>query len=254
MENIKEPILEICVDSVASAIAAQEGGADRIEFCGHLMIGGTTPSPAFYEETIKVVKVPMNVMIRPRFGDFCYTEDEVNIMEKEIHLFRKLGANGVVFGVLNPDGRLNKPIMERLRKAAGDMECTLHRAIDVSLDPLSTMEDAISIGMNTILTSGQKESCLEGVSLLKELHEKASGRIDIMAGAGLVPEKIPELYAETGITAYHMSGAVPFDSKMKYRNKEVHMGIPGRSEYDGSVCSAEKVSLAKQYLNSISNT
>ena len=251
LENKKEPLLEICVDSVESAIAAQEGGADRIEFCGHLIIGGTTPSPAFYEETIKVVKLPMNVMIRPRFGDFCYTEHEVDIMEREIRIYKDLGANGVVFGVLTPEGLLNVPVMERLRKAAGDMECTLHRAIDVSLDPLRTMEDAISVGMNTILTSGQKESCVDGALVLKELYEKASGRIDIMAGAGLVPEKIPELFAKTGITSYHMSGAVHCDSKMKHRKDDVHMGLPGMSEFDQSICSAEVVAEAKRFVKNL---
>ena len=251
MAEIKKPLLEICVDSVKSAEAAQRGGADRIEFCGHLMIGGVTPSPAFYKETIKTVSLPMNVMIRPRFGEFCYEEEEIKIMEEEIRIYRDLGANGVVFGVLTADGYINMPAMERLRKAAGDMECTLHRCIDVSADPFKTLEDVISIGMNTILTSGQKESCIDGAPLLKELYARADGRIDIMAGAGLRAEKIPELYAETGITSYHMSGAMRRDSKMIYRKDDVHMGLPSMSEFDFDVCSEEIVAEAKNYLNLI---
>ena len=247
----KTPLLEICVDSVASAMAAEEGGADRIEFCGHLMIGGVTPSMAFYKETVKQVKLPMNVMIRPRFGDFCYTEEEIRIMEEEIRLFRDLGANGVVFGVLTSEGNLNMPVMERLCKAAGEMERTLHRCFDVSADPMRTLEDAISLGMHTILTSGQKENCIEGAPLLKELYARAAGRVDLMAGAGLKAEKIMELHAQTGITSYHMSAAVRRDSGMKYRKEGVHMGLKDMSEFERNVCSAALVAAAKRIVEGL---
>ena len=193
----------------------------------------------------------MNVMIRPRFGDFLYTEDEVRIMEEEIRLFRDLGANGVVFSALTPDGNLDMPVMERLCKAAGDMERTLHRCFDVSADPVRTLEEAISLGMHTILTSGQKENCIDGAPLLRKLYARAGSRVDMMAGAGLRAEKIMVLHAKTGITSYHMSAAVRRDSGMRYRKEDVHMGLKDMSEFETNLCSAEIVAKAKHIVDGL---
>ena len=169
---MKEYILEACVDSVESAMAAVAGGADRLELCSNLIIGGTTPGPWLFEEIRNRSDIRIHALIRPRFGDFCYTDAEFSVIKKAVEDFRKIGAEGVVFGILKPDGTLNMEQMKELMEAAGDMSVTLHRAFDVCVDPLDTMEQAISLGIDTILTSGQRNTCLQGAGLLKELQDK----------------------------------------------------------------------------------
>ena len=244
----KTKILEVCIDSVASAVAAEKGGADRLEVCANLLIGGTTPTPAFFEEVRRNVRLPLHVMIRPRFGDFCYSEEELLVMEEELRCFLRLGADGAVFGALTPDGDCDYEAMKRLRAAAGDLSCTLHRCFDVCRDPLATLQDAISLNMQTILTSGQKNRCIDGLALLKELQAKAGEKIDIMAGAGLQPTDIPALYTACGITSFHLSGKKTVDSPMRHRNPDVSMGIPGRSEYLLDICDEARVHEAATIL------
>ena len=157
---MKDFVLEACVDSVESALAAVKGGATRLELCSNLVIGGTTPSQWLYEEIRKESDIRIHALIRPRFGDFCYTDHEFEIIRNEVRMFRKLGAEGVVIGNLRPDGTLNMEEMEQLMDAAGDMSVTLHRALDVCRDPYETFEQAKRLGISTILTSGQKNSCL----------------------------------------------------------------------------------------------
>ena len=211
---MKEYILEACVDSVESAMAAVEGGADRLELCGNLIIGGTTPGPWLFDEIRKRSDIRIHALIRPRFGDFCYTDAEFSMIKHAVEDFRKMGAEGVVFGVLKPDGTLNMEQMKELMEAAGDMSVTLHRAFDVCVDPIETMEQAISLGINTILTSGQRNVCLQGADLLKELVEKSLGRITIQAGSGVGAEVIRQLYPLTGVRAYHMTGKRVIDSEI----------------------------------------
>lgn len=244
-------ILECCVDSVTSAIHAAEGGADRLELCGNLVIGGTTPSPYLFKEVKKYVDIPIHVLIRPRFGDFCYDEHEVGIMCQEIRMFRELGASAVVIGALRPDGTLNTDTLKRMILAAGNRKITLHRAFDVCADPFLAMEEAVSLGIHTILTSGQAASCLAGQKLLKELHEKAENRIEIMAGAGVDAAAIRSLTAGTGIRSFHMSGKITRDSAMEYRKEGVNMGLPSLSEYEIWETSREKVREAKMALERV---
>lgn len=172
---MKEYILEACVDSVESAMAAVEGGADRLELCGNLIIGGTTPGPWLFDEIRKRSDIRIHALIRPRFGDFCYTDAEFSMIKHAVEDFRKMGAEGVVFGVLKPDGTLNMEQMKELMEAAGDMSVTLHRAFDVCVDPIETMEQAISLGINTILTSGQRNVCLQGADAAEGTGREESG-------------------------------------------------------------------------------
>ena len=177
--------------------------------------------------------VKINVIIRPRFGDFLYTEDEMELMCEEIKTFKELGANGVVIGCLTPDGDLDMAAMKRLMDCAGDMDVTLHRAFDMTRDPFETLEKAIELGCKTILTSGQQSDVIKGKDCLKELYEKAAGRIDIMAGCGVKKWNIQELHDYTGIKVFHTTGRVGWiDSGMKYRKESVYMGLPSLSEYD----------------------
>ena len=194
---MKRPLIEACVDSYASAMAASRAGADRLELCAHLVIGGTTPTHALFRQVQRDSGVPINVLIRPRFGDFLYTEPELEEMCEEIAAFRDLGANGVVIGALTPDGELDLAQMRRMMACAGQMEVTLHRAFDMTRDPFRALEDAVSLGCRTILSSGQAANAALGAPLLAKLNEQAAGRIDLMAGCGVKRTNIAGIAAQT---------------------------------------------------------
>lgn len=244
-------MLEVCVDSVESAIAAFEGGADRIELCGDLPVGGVTPSEVLFRMIRKYTDLKIRVLLRPRFGDFCYSGYELEMMREEVQKFAELGAEGIVTGVLTPEGNLDTEQMEGLISCAGKADVALHRAFDVCKNPFKTMEDAISLGIKTILTSGQKNSAWEGRALLKELQAKSKDRIEILAGAGVDADIIEKLYKETGITAYHLSGKIKKESKMEFRNLQVSMGLPGFSEYEIWQTSKENVENARMVLDKL---
>ena len=242
-------ILEACVDSPESAKAAERGGADRLELCGHLIIGGVTPDEWLYRSVREHSSLPTRVLIRPRFGDFCYTEEEFQIMEHQVSHFRKLGADAVVIGCLKEDGSLDLERMKRLVDLAGDMEITLHRAFDVCRDPEKVLEQTISLGIGTILTSGQKESALKGADCLKRLQLIAGDRITLMAGAGIRAASIEKLYPMTGIYAYHMSGKKTLSSYMMYRREGVPMRLPGISEFEIWRTDEEEIFAAARILS-----
>ena len=226
-------ILEGCVDSYASAVAACRGGADRLELCANLAIGGTTPSTALFLQVRRDCPVPINVLIRPRFGDFLYSEMEIREMEETIRQFRQLGANGVVLGALTPEGALDEAVMARLMDAAEGLDVTLHRAFDMTRDPLEALEAAVRLGCRTILTSGQARDALAGAETLRAVRAQAAGRIDIMAGSGVRRNNIQELYDRTGVHVFHTTGRRgPVDSGMIYRKSTVSMGLPSLSEYE----------------------
>ena len=244
-------ILEVCADSVQSAVAAQEGGADRIELCSGLVIGGLSPSPALFKQIRKYTDLKIRTLLRPRFGDFCYDDYEFQTLKEEVEMFRELGADGVVIGMLNPDGTLDMERMEVLVNAAGDIGITLHRAFDVCRDPYEALEQCASLGIDTILTSGQKSSAWEGRGLLAELAEQAAGRVEILAGAGVNPGVIEKLAGCTAVRAFHMSGKKVMDSRMEFRREGVPMGIPGFSEFEIWQTDREKVRRAVQVLQSL---
>jgi len=247
--EMNQKILEVCVDSVESALAAERGGADRLELCQNLVIGGTTPSPKLFETIRRYSKIPIHVLLRPRFGDFCYTQYEFEMLREEVTMYRKLGAEGVVIGMLLPEGTLDIRRMEKLMEAAEGMSVTLHRAFDVCKDPKAALEQATELGIQTILTSGQQNSALKGAPLLKELKEQAAGRIQIQAGGGICAEVIEKLYPLCGVTAYHMSGKKELDSKMEYRKEGVNMGLSSLSEYTIYRTSEAAVRAARNVLD-----
>lgn len=244
-------ILECCADSVESALNAAQGGASRLELCANLPIGGTTPDLALYHRIRKESDIRIHALIRPRFGDFCYSDYEMDIMREQIRMFRQEKAQAVVIGVLNEEGELNLSAMESLIKEADGMSVTLHRAFDMCRDPFQALEEAVSLGVDTILTSGQRQSAWEGRELLANLVKQADGRIDIMAGGGIGADVIRRLRPITGGTSYHMSGKVTLDSPMRYRKAEVSMGLPSLSEYEIWRTSTEKVAEAVQVLRSM---
>lgn len=248
MENY---ILECCVDSVESAIEAEKGGANRIELCSALVIGGLSPSKALFEKVKEQVNIKIHVLLRPRFGDFCYTDFEHEIIKKEIKMFKELGADGVVIGTLKTDGSLNLEQMKELVEEAEGMSITLHRAFDMCADPFRTLEEVKELGIHTILTSGQKNSCIDGKDLLGQLMKKANREVDILIGGGVDVSVIPALYESTGATSYHMSGKVTLDSEMQYRKEDMSMGVASMSEYQIWRTSAERVSQVKLVLEEL---
>lgn len=231
---MNKPLIEACVDSHKSSVNAFKAGTDRLELCAHLVIGGCTPSQFLFKEVQKTCEgLKINVLIRPRFGDFLYTKEEMDEMCEEIRLFRSLGANGVVIGSLTADGNLDTEKMKRLIDVAGGIDVTLHRAFDMTRDPFKSLEDAISLGCTTILTSGQQSDVVRGKELLKEIYKKADGRIDIMAGCGVKKWNIQEIHDYTGIVVFHTTGRKgPLNSGMRYRKSTVYMGLPSLSEYE----------------------
>lgn len=244
-------ILEICVDSLESAMIAEENGASRIELCGDLMVGGVTPSVALFKIIKKHTTIPIRVMIRPRFGDFLFSDYEFEMMLDEVKMFKELGADGIVTGVLKSDGSLDLERMKALKEASGDLDFVLHRAIDVSKEPLRTVKDAIALGCTTVLTSGAKNNCVDGLDLIKEMVEVSNGRIEILVGSGVNADVIPMIYEKTKATSYHMSGSEAIESKMVYRNPNVNMGVNGVNEYLIRQTSAKKVKQAKDALDKV---
>lgn len=241
-------ILECCVDSVESAVHAKKGGADRLELCSNLLIGGTTPTLALYKQIRETVDIRIHVLIRPRFGDFLYSSHELNIILKEIDMFRSEGADGIVIGCLDKDGDLAVREMRTLIEHAGDMDITLHRAFDMCRFPFRALEEAKNLGIHNILTSGQQSSCLKGIDLLRQLNAEAGKDITIMAGAGIDKSAVRILLDETSLTAFHMSGKKILKSGMLFRNPHISMGIPGMNEYEIWQTDATEIAAVRELL------
>lgn len=215
---------EICANSVASCIAAQEGGADRVELCAGIPEGGTTPSYGMIRSAREAITIGLHIIIRPRGGDFLYSEEEIQQMLYDIDIAKELGADGLVFGCLLPDGSVDRKNMQRLIEAAGDTPVTFHRAFDHTSDPYRALEDIIELGCVRILTSGCRPTALEGSGLLSELVKKAGDRIIIMPGCGIKEDNIAETARLSGAREFHFSAREPVESGMVFRNPEVVMG------------------------------
>jgi len=248
---MKNYTLETCVDSVTSALAASRGGASRLELCGNLVIGGTTPSISLFREIRKYTDIPIHVLIRPRFGDFCYNKYEFNIMCEEVRAFWEAGAQGVVLGILKSDGTINMEQMKIIMEDAKGMSVTLHRAFDVCKDPYKALEAAKELGINSILTSGQKDTCVAGKELLKELVKLSKNELEILVGSGVEARVIKEIYPVIQAKAYHMSGKVTIDSQMKYRKPDINMGLPTLNEYEIWQTDEGKIREVKQILEEL---
>lgn len=203
-------LFEICANGVESCLAAQEGGADRVELCAGIPEGGTTPSMGEIEVARKMLtKTQLHVIIRPRGGNFVYSELETARMLSDISLCRALGVDGVVFGCLTRDGDVDKALCQQLMKASGNMSVTFHRAFDRTRDPRKALEDIIALGFDRILTSGQEPTAEQGIPLLKELNELAQRRITLLAGSGVNEQNIQRIQQETGIQEFHFSAREP---------------------------------------------
>jgi len=200
--------LEICANSVESALAAQEGGASRIELCQQLEVGGVTPSAGQIVLARELLTIGVHVLIRPRAGDFCYSEIEFEEIRKDVEFCRSVGCDGVVIGVLLPDGRVDEDRTRMLVELAGPMTVTFHRAFDRSKEPFEALETIINAGCHRLLTSGQQDNAIEGVGLIKELVEKAGRRLEIMPGSGVTEDNIVEILRISGARSIHSSAKV----------------------------------------------
>lgn len=244
-------VLEACVDSAISAESAARGGATRLELCENLVIGGTSPSEELFDLVKERAGLPVRVLLRPRFGDFCYSEDEFTILLKQVKRFSQRGADGVVIGILKPDGTLDEERMARLIDAAGGVGITLHRAFDLCRDPFEALAAAARLGVDTILTSGQKNACEDGAELLAALERASGGKPRIMAGAGVSAAVIRRIQPKTGLAAFHLSGKKTIDSPMQYRRQGVSMGLEGLSEYELWRCDEAAIRAARDVLRSL---
>ncbi|PUZ24517.1 copper homeostasis protein [Chitinophaga costaii] len=235
-------VLEICANSLASAIAAQQGGAQRVELCDNLLEGGTTPSYATIAMAREQLHIELYPIIRPRGGDFLYDDLEFALMQKDIALCKQLGCNGVVIGLLTADGQVDKVRTKQLVSLAWPMGVTFHRAFDMTVNPIQAMEDIIDTGCERILTSGQRNTATEGAPLLATLVQQAAGRIIIMVGSGVRSHNIASLVTATGANEYHTTAKAYVESRMVYRNPQVSMGgIPGVPEYGIAITQASEV-------------
>lgn len=200
--------LEICIDCIESALAAQQGGAHRIEICGSLASGGTTPSLGLVRQCVQRCQIPSVVMIRPNDGQFVYDDDNLCTMLHDIEVVKELGVQGVVFGALTPDADIDVRAMEQLIEASRPLQVTFHRAFDVARDPLNTLDTIIELGIDRLLTSGQSVTAEKGVSLIHQLVDRAGHHLTVMAGAGINRSNVRRIVVEAGVSEIHASAGV----------------------------------------------
>ena len=216
--------LEICADSVESAVNAQAGGADRVELCNSLSEGGTTPSSGTISSARDNLTIDLHVIIRPRSGDFLYTDPEYDIMRRDIEICGEYGVNGIVIGILRQDGEIDVEHTAKLIDLASPMTTTFHRAFDMCSDPFRGLQDVISAGASRLLTSGQRNRAAEGTELISKLVRKAGSKIIIMPGSGLNGSNIADIARSTGAVEFHLSGRKIMESGMIFRREGISMG------------------------------
>ncbi|MBT1700227.1 copper homeostasis protein CutC [Fulvivirgaceae bacterium PWU4] len=234
--------VEIVVYNIVSALKAQEGGADRIELCDNPGEGGTTPSFGTIEVVRQNLSIDVFVMIRPRGGDFHYSSYEFHAMKRDIYQCQKLSVDGVVLGILNADGTIDKKRCRELVEKARPLKVTCHRAFDMAKDPFQALEDCIEVGFDRILTSGQQPQAIKGAELLGELVKRANGRITIMAGSGVNENTVEEIVAKSRVKEIHFSAVATKESAMQFRNPQIAgMGSDEGSEFRLRTVDPEKV-------------
>ena len=244
-------IREVCVDSLASARNAIAGGADRLELCSALAVGGLTPYTALLKQIRRESDIPIRCLMRSRPGDFFYTADELELLREQIIELKQAEADGFVIGCLTPEGKLDKPAMKRLVQACGG-NITLHRCIDVSADPESTYLDAMDLGIDTVLTSGCAHSCLGGTEIIKKLialRDSLNGP-EVLIGAGVSASVIAQFRRDIpSARAFHMSGKINLPSGMVFRREGVPMGLPGLDEWHIQQSDKYAVAAARKELD-----
>lgn len=239
--------LEICIDSAHAAIAAEKGGARRVELCDNLAEGGTTPSAGMIALTRQHISIGLHVLVRPRRGDFLYSDLEFEIMKHDIEVAKSLGADGVVIGVLKADGTIDTDRTRQLMVLAQPLSVTFHRAFDLTPDPYQALNDLLQLGVPRLLTSGQQASAYEGAPLLRELVKQAGDQLIVMPGAGINEQNIREIIAVTGAKEYHTSARSKFDGDMAFRREHLFMAtVQPLSEYEHYTADASKIAAIRE--------
>lgn len=230
--------LEICVDSPDAAFVAADAGADRLELCSFLDCGGLTPSIGVIRAIREAVRIPIHVLLRPRVGDFCYSEAEFETMLEDIIALKEIGADGVVLGILDSHARIDVPRTTLLVEAARPLSVTFHRAFDLCPEPLQGLEDVIATGADRLLSSGQQSAAELGIPLLKTLVQQAGNRIIIMPGAGIKSTNAERIIRETGVSELHLSASSLIPGRMSYP--------PGKPHLQGSMPGEDRLRLADE--------
>ena len=240
--------IEACIGTLQSGLEAEKGGANRVELCDNLAEGGTTPSAALIQMTKEKLQIPAAVMIRPRHGDFLYSDLEFEIMKKDIEFCKTVGVEAVVFGLLTPDGQIDCQRTMRLVESAGNMQVCFHRAVDLSRDYFEAIEQIINCGCTRILTSGGANKAVEGFENIRKAQELYGNKIEIMVGSGINAENVSKFHS-VGIRNFHLSGKVQIDSLMTYRKEGVSMGaISAEEEYKITQTDYRKIEEVKKVL------
>lgn len=248
--NNNSVLVEVCANSVESCIAAEKGGAKRVELCAALSEGGTTPSYGMVKKARESINIALHVIIRPRGGDFLYTSDEIEEMLEDIKQLKPLGVNGFVFGALRRDGSVDIEACKRLIEASKGVTTTFHRAFDVCADREKALEEVIALGFNHVLTSGGKSTAYEGIPALKELVKQAGNRISIMPGAGVTEQNAKDIIERTGATEIHGSFKSIYKSKMEYFNTDVTMSdVAPEKEYQIERSDEKRIAAVVAALN-----
>jgi copper homeostasis protein len=219
-------LIEACVDSVASALAAEQGGAGRLELCDALYDAGTTPSAGMISAVKAAVRIPVFVIVRPRGGGFVYTYEEAAVMRLDIEAARMLGADGIVVGTLTSDARVDEDQMRVLMAAARELPVTFHRAFDLARDREEALETLMRLGVQRVLTAGGAASALEGVEAIRALAKRGAGQIAVMAGGGVREETVQEIVHRTGVTEVHVRGTRPARTEMAPFPRAVRLRKP----------------------------
>ncbi len=244
--------LEICVDSIESALNAQEAGAHRVELCNNLSEGGTTPGIGTISSARNNLTIGLHVLIRPRSGDFLYSDVEYDIMRRDIDACGEIGVDGIVLGILEKSGDIDIERTANLIESARPMSVTFHRAYDMCNDPFISLEDLIACGVGRILTSGQKNKVEDGIELISKLIEKAGERIIIMPGSGINLSNIDHIARTTGAREFHLTGRKVLESEMMFQRHNISMGgYSGTSEYSRKVADPDMIKSIIKILKDI---
>lgn len=244
--------LEICAYSLESVMLAEAAGADRVELCAGRLEGGTTPSFGAIKQALQCKNIQVFPILRPRGGDFCYSDIEFNEMLIDLESMKQHGVPGVVTGILLPNGRLDLERMRQLKEAAGQMEFCVHRAIDMSYNPFETLQELIDLGVTRVLSSGAANTAIEGIELLGKMEEASKGRVQIMAGSGVNAAQIPELW-NAGIRHFHASASSLYSSAMQFRNPRITMGKEGdKDEYLRTEADLQKIKALLEAIHAYS--
>lgn len=239
MSSIK---IEVCANSLESALNAQKGGAHRVELCSNFYEGGTTPSKGEISLARELLQIDLNVLIRPRGGDFLYSKNEIEIIKRDILFCKETGVDGVVIGFLKSDGSIDTNLTKEITELARPMSVTFHRAFDMCKNPEEALEELIEIGVDRVLTSGGQNKAIDGTDLLNKLVKQAGEQIIIMPGSGIRASNISEIIEKTGAKEFHVSERKTIESPMQFKRENIFMGgLEQIPEYEIRVIDEEKI-------------